>query len=114
MLEEYEKNPGAKIMLVNECKERISNLYDNRQIDLTILNVLVVLYEYDYKKLKADISKIIIMDSCDLNYTNQERHQLLKLFIACRKKNDFTDFSYLLGEIDRVIEAKKDTGLPFV
>ena len=101
-------------MIVNECKEKISNLYENKAIDLTILNVLVVLYQYDYKKLKADITKIIIMDSCDLDFTSKERHHLLKLFIACRKKNEFTDYSYLLNEIDRVIECKKDTGLPFV
>lgn len=114
MLEKYENNPDAKIMVVNECKEKISNLYENKAIDLTILNVLVVLYDYNYKKLKADIIKTIIMDSCDLDFTNQERRQLLKLFIACRKKNDFTDYSYLLNEIDRTIECNKDTGLPFV
>ena len=113
MIEQLEENPEAKIMLVNECKEKISILYENKQIDNSILGVISTLYDYDFKKLKADIVKSVIMGSCDLNYTTKERFQLLSLFIACRKSLDYTDFSYLLNEIDKIIDANK-AGLPFV
>lgn len=116
LLVDVNEKPTEVEELIEKCADDIYRLFSNKSNDYILVNILAPLYDGDYKRMKVEITKAIFMENslCDTTTTGLERTIFIKVFIRSRIKSENEDYTILLNEIDRIIECKKDSDLPYV